>query len=157
MPKYWKDGKENKVRAIYRNGRVGQVVILDNVSYGNSPDFDKYPLARYPQPTIFTIVEKTEGKDGHYVVLDPKGNRLVLRDEDHGASEPNLFDASEWFAWNAMRERDKLASKERRIEQLEGQLALLKDILTKQGFRIVSMEQAEKLGIEINHSFYIKS
>jgi len=147
MLEFWKDGKKVEVRAIYSKGRVGQVVILDHVNYGDNPDLTKYPLAQYAQPYAFTIVEKAEGKEGYYVVVDKEGNRVVLRDEHFGASEPYLYDANEWLAWQRMHEREKLARKERKIEQLEGHLALLKEILTKQGIRLVSEETAKKLGI----------
>lgn len=147
MLEFWKDGKKVGCEAIYGRGHVGQVVVLDHVSFGDNPNLEKYPLARYPQPYAFTIVEKVEGKDGYYVVMDGDGSRIVLCDQYYGASEAYLYDANEWLAWQKEHAREKLARKERKIEQLEGHLALLKEILTKQGIRLVSEETAKKLGI----------
>lgn len=47
-----------------------------------------------------------------------------------------------------MREKEKFSRKERKIAQLEGHLELLKDILIKQGIRIVTKAQAEDLGLK---------
>ncbi|MBL7058043.1 hypothetical protein ISS03_01780 [Patescibacteria group bacterium] len=147
MLEFWKDGKKVEVTAIYGKGRVGQVVILDQVSYGDNPDLTKYPLAKYPQPYAFTIVEKVEGKDGYYVVLDDEDNRLVLRNEYPGASGSYLYDANEWISWERMYKQEKLARKERKIQQLEDHVARLKDTLVNLGFLIVSEEVVKKLGI----------
>lgn len=66
----------------------------------------------------------------------------------YGASESYLYDAQEWLKWNAMRENEILSRKQRNIEQLEGHMELLKDILIKQGARIVTEEQAKDLGLK---------
>ena len=58
-----------------------------------------------------------------------------------------IFDAQEWLTWNAMREKEKFSRKQRKIEQLEGHVDLLKDILVKQGVRVVTEEQAKELEI----------
>lgn len=147
MLEFWKEGKKVECVAIYTRGRVGQAVILDYVSFGDNPDLTKYPLASYAQPYAFTIAEKVEGKQGYYVVVDDKDKRIVLRDEHYGASCSYLYDANDWISWQKEKAREKLARKERKIEQLEGNLALLKDILVNQGIRIVSEATARKLGI----------
>ena len=54
----------------------------------------------------------------------------------------------EWLTWNDLREKEKLSRKQRKIEQLESQKELLKDILVKQGIRIVTKAQAEDLGLK---------
>ena len=46
-----------------------------------------------------------------------------------------------------MHEKEKLSRKERKIEQLQGHVDLLKDILIKQGTRIVTEKQGKDLGI----------
>ena len=56
-------------------------------------------------------------------------------------------DAQEWLTWNAMHETEKLSRKQRKIEQLEGHVELLKDILIKQGTRIVTEAQARDLNL----------
>lgn len=150
MLEFYKDGKQVAIQAIYNQGHVDQVVILDNVHYGNDPDFTKEPLAQYAQPYAFTIVEKVEGKDGYYIIVDGEGTRLILRNKYagcHGASEEHLYDANEWLTWREMQKKEQLASKEQEIAQLKSHLALLKDIFTNQGVRVVSQETAKKLGI----------
>lgn len=47
-----------------------------------------------------------------------------------------------------MREKENFSRKQRKIEQLEGHVELLKDILIKQGARIVTEAQAEDLGLK---------
>lgn len=148
MLSFWQNGKEIEVKAIYGNGKVGQTVIFgQRVDWGVNPDTTKYPLSQYPCPSIFTIVEKIEGKNGYYVLSDANGNRIKLQDEYYGASESYLYDAQEWLTWNALHEKEKLSRKQRKIEQLEGHVELLKDILIKQGARIVTQEQAKDLGL----------
>ena len=148
MLSFWQNGKEIEVKAIYGNGKVGQTVIFgQRVDWGVNPDTTKYPLSQYPCPSIFTIVEKIEGKNGYYVLSDANGNRIKLQDKFYGASEGYLYDAQEWLTWNALREKEKLSRKQRKIEQLEGHVELLKDILIKQGARIVTKEQAKDLGL----------
>ena len=46
-----------------------------------------------------------------------------------------------------MHETEKLSRKQRKIKQLEGHVELLKDILIKQGTRIVTEAQAKDLGL----------
>ena len=46
-----------------------------------------------------------------------------------------------------MHEKVKLSLKQRKIEQLEGHVELLKDILIKQGAHIVTEAQAKDFGL----------
>ncbi len=148
MLEFWQNGKKIEVNAIYGKGKVGQTVIFgQRVNWGVTPDTTKYPLSKYPCPSIFTIVERKEGKDGYYILSDANGNRIKLQDEFHGTSESYLYDAQEWLTWNAMHEMEKLSRKQRKIAQLEGIVELLKDILIKQGVRIVTEAQAKDLGL----------
>ena len=59
-----------------------------------------------------------------------------------------LYDPQEWLTWNDLHEKEKLSRKQRKIEQLESQKELLKDILIKQGIRIVTKAQAKDLGLK---------
>ena len=147
MLEYSKDGKKIECKAIYGKGRVGQVVILSNVSFGENPNFKEWPLAKYAQPYAFTIIEKVEGKDGYYTVTDVDGNHITLQDQYYGASESYLYDANEWLAWQKGCTKEKLRLKEEEIQHLESQKDLLKSILVSQGFRVISENQAKKLGI----------
>ncbi len=145
---FWKDGKQVQLAAVRMNGHVGQVLIFDGVSYGDrSTPSEKYPLAGYQQPAIFTIVEKIEGENAHYVVTDAENRRIVLPSGFHDPST-YMYDLKEWLAFQESRISEKLARKEAKIALLEAHLALLKSILTNQGVRVVSAEQAKKLGIE---------
>lgn len=149
MLEFWQNGKKIEVKAIYDKGTVGQMVIFgQRVDWDVNPVPTKYPLSQYSCPSIFTIVEKVEGKDGYYILRDVNGNLIKLQDKWYGASESYLYDAQEWLEWNDMREKEKFSRKERKISQLEGHLELLKDILIKQGIRIVTKAQAEDLGLK---------
>ena len=102
MLSFWQQGKEIAVKPIYGKGKVGQMVIFgERVDWGINSDPIKYPLSRYSYPSIFTIVEKVEGKEGYYVLKDVSGNLIKLQDKYHGAYEPYLYDAQEWLTWNS--------------------------------------------------------
>ncbi len=146
MLEFWQNGKKIGIMAIYGDGKVGQMVIFgQRVDWGVDPDTTKYPLSQYHCPSIFTIVERKEGKDGYYVLSDVNGNRIKLQDEFYGANEEYLYDAQEWLTWSYLHEKEQLSRKQRKIEQLEGHVELLKDILIKQGVHIVTEAQAKDL------------
>lgn len=147
MLQYWKDGQEITYYPIYGLGRVGQVVVLAGVGFGANPDLAKFPLARYSQPHAFTIIERVEGRDGYYVVVDEVGSRTILRDETYGPSQNWLYDVNEWMTWQVEHAKEVVCRNEERIKELEGQLALLKDILIRQGIKVITKEQADTLGI----------
>lgn len=139
MLRYWKDGKEIRCDAIHDKGHVGQVVIFDRVSIGN----DKHPLKKYPQPYVFTIMEKIEGKGWHYVMKDAEGELINI----YSGDSRYFYDAIELVTWEGGDYIEKQMRSQDKIRMLESQLELLKNILTKQGIRIVTQEEAEKLGI----------
>ena len=146
MLEFWKDGKKIELRAIYEKGKVGQMVILgERVNWGVNPDPRKKPLSQYTYPSIFTIVEKVEGKEGYYILKDANSNSIKVTFES--CDSWWLYDAQEWLNFNKMHEKEKLSRKERKIEQLQGHVDLLKDILIKQGTRIVTEKQIKDLGI----------
>ena len=150
MLEFWQNGKANQIFCIGTSGKVGQSVIYgDRVDWGVNPDPIKYPLSQYPSPSLFTILEKKEDEYGYgyYVLSDANGNRIKLQDIFKRASSSHLYDAQEWLTWNALHEKEKLSRKQRKIEQLEGHVELLKDILIKQGTRIVTQAQAKDLGL----------
>lgn len=146
MLKYWKDGKEVILHAIYSSGRVNQVIILGKkVDWGESPNAEKYPLSQYPYLTVFTIVGiSTHPEEKYYVLRNPDGKNFILK---FGEAD-YLYDIKEWLEFNAIREAEKMAHKQRKIETLESQVDLLKDILVKQGVRVLTKEQAKALGIK---------
>ena len=149
MLEFWQDGKKIELNAIYDKGKVGQMVI-----YGQRCDWGKktnptiVPLSQYPCPSIFTIMEKKEGDvDGYYILSDFKGNTIKLNYFYSSSGANVLYDAQEWLTWTDMREKEKFSLKQRKIERLEGHVELLKDILIKQGARIVTEAQAKNLGL----------
>lgn len=145
MLEFWQNGKKIAIEAIGYTGKVGQLVVY--AKHYDCPTPTKcYPLSMYPCPSIFTIVELGSSPcwlEG-YTLSDSKGNHIYL--PMHEGSY--IFDAQEWLTWNAMREKEKFSRKQRKIEQLEGHVDLLKDILIKQGVRVVTEEQARVLNIE---------
>lgn len=142
---YWKDGKKIVCHGIYENGHEGQIVVSDNVSFGEKPDPKKWPLAFYPRPTIFTILKKTPNG---YFLADQNGKEFLVPGEHCG--EPSygyLYDANEWAQWARAYHLEKIGRKDTKIEQLEAHLAMLKEILIKQGFRVITEAQAKELGL----------
>ncbi|OGY42813.1 MAG: hypothetical protein A2Y67_03760 [Candidatus Buchananbacteria bacterium RBG_13_39_9] len=138
---YWKNGKKVQLDGIYDQGRVGQVVILANVSYGENPDLGKRPLAAYPQPTFFVI--KVVGRDDadvhFYTLVDPDCKEVLCGNSDWS----NLYDAREWGEWQKQHHEEKMKRKDGRIAHLESQVDLLRSILIQQGVKLITPEQAE--------------
>ncbi|MBO5179988.1 MAG: hypothetical protein J6B87_06560 [Clostridia bacterium] len=145
MLEFWRNGERIAIEAIGYTGKVGQLVVY--AKYFNCPEpTERHPLSMYPCPSIFTIVELGESPywTKVYTLSDSKGNRVHLPIQEGSY----IFDAQEWLTWNAMREKEKFSRKQRKVEQLEGHVDLLKDILIKQGVRVVTEEQASALNIE---------
>lgn len=136
MPlEYQKDGRTVRCKEIRSNGHVGQTIVLASVKFG-----DKDVLARYPQPCVFTIIEKFDEPNGSYVLADSEGQLITTNFRW-------FYDANEYLAWEMGRTKEKLSRKNCRIKVVEAHLALLRDILIKQGIRVVTQEQANALGI----------
>lgn len=148
MLNYWKDGKEIIVPSIGRDGRVGQVLILgEKVDWKKTSFNSENPLTNYPYLSVFTIVLKNE-HDEYYVLRDSHDNNFIIYWHTFTCNVRYLYDISTWLEFNAIREAEKLSRKQRKIEQLEGHVDMLKDILIKQGARIITEKQAEELGIK---------
>lgn len=131
--------------AIYDNGKVADVVVLDNVTLDKS---EGSPLSDYIQPAFFTIVELHFSNDCRDTITS-----YLIRDSD-GAE----FDVSSRYGWYLVRlvdwvenkeqlRRETIKHKENKIIQLQYQLDILKEILTNQGIRIVKESQAKELGL----------
>jgi len=140
---YKKDGELIKVIPISDKGYIGQMVVLDHVTYDKD-----HELSKYPQPYAFTIVRKVLGKSGYYVVKDQEDVEIIVKDIYKGARELYMYDLHEWLIWNSQNTKSKLGKKDDKIKKLEDHLDLLKRILTDQGFRVISETQAKKLGID---------
>lgn len=125
----------DSIKPISNNGRIDQVVILDNVHLGSNS-----PLAPYSQPQIFTIAKKDESG---YSLRDSENN-LIIVDYD---TMSYVFDATEWMGWSLGRIDRVITSGNKRIQTLQGHVSLLTGILTSQGVRVVTQEQAEELGL----------
>ncbi len=144
MLEYYKDGEKISLRGLYDRGEVGRPVILDDVCFGEkSPS----PLAKYPPRTVFTIVEKkvTSNWNYSYVLSDKDGNRFVLTRDSN--STGYIYDLEEWSLFQYEKAQEHYIRKNAKIAHLESQVALLKDILIKQGVRVVTQEQAKTLGL----------
>ena len=85
MLEFLQNGKKIEVNAIYDKGKVGQTVIFgQRVDWGVNPNPTEYPLSQYPCPSIFTIVEKQEGKELHLIksslkILGNKKQKDILK------------------------------------------------------------------------------
>lgn len=150
MLRYWKNGKEVIIEAIYSKGRIGQIVILgEKVDWGKSTNSKANPLSQYPYLSVFTIVSiSTHPEDKHYLLKDSNGKTFILPIDSIHSDTCYLYDIDVWLSFNAIREDEKMSRKQKKIETLESQVDLLKGILTNQGIRIVTKEQAKALGIE---------
>lgn len=147
MLEYWKNGERIELNAIYGKGIVGQTVILGERVCWDGIDPDEKQLSKYPYLSVFTIIDKKDGKDGYYLLKDSQNCAVILKDKHYGASCAYLYDLNEWLQFNEKKQEEKLSRKQRKIEQLEGHVNLLKDILVKQGIRIVTENEGKELGI----------
>jgi hypothetical protein len=151
---YFKDGKKVECKSIGTSGFVGQIVIYGRNVDWSSPDktveevAELQPLSRYEAPAVFKIIQKILGKDGYYILEDSNKKPIRVQCEHYGAYSTYLFDAQDWVTWDTSHKLEKLSRKQRKVEQLEGHLALLKDILVNQGFRVITEEQANELGFK---------
>lgn len=93
--------------------------------------------------SIFTIVEKKYGDDGYYTLRDSSGNIIKVNFGD----ACYLYDSQEWVKWKERNSTEYKNLSEANIKCLEEKIELLKDILVKQGIRIVTQEHANKLGL----------
>ncbi|MDR1754182.1 MAG: hypothetical protein LBR74_04660 [Eubacterium sp.] len=149
MLERWKGGQWEALYGIGSRGYIGQVVVYgQRVDFGKNPDPVENPLAFYPYPSVFTITEKAEGKDVYYILKDCKGKSVKQNVETCGDCELCLYDADEWLAWKVEASENMTRGYQREISRLEDHITLLKDILIKQGIRIITEEAAEKLGIK---------
>ena len=147
MLNYWKDGKEIIVPSVGEDGREGQVLILgEKVDWGKTSFNSKNPLTNYPYLSVFTIVLKNKA-DEYYVLRDSHDKTFIIHWHTFTCNVRYLYDITTWLEFNTAREAEKISRKQRKIEQLEGHVDMLKDILIKQGPHIVTEKQAEALGI----------
>lgn len=128
-------GRVVECTAIYNKGQVGQAVILDQVTFGPG-----HALNGYSHPSAFTITEIAEDS---YFLRDGCGVSVVVQHKDGSF----LYPANQWLAWKKAQTDDVAAASAEYVERLTDRLKTLTEILTKQGFRVVTEEQAEKLGI----------
>lgn len=148
---YYKDGIKIECHCISENGHVGQVVILNGTTLS-----DDHPFGGYHQPYAFTIVERVDGENGYYIIVDSEAKKYKLslcgtkstESDALGWMICNLYDANEWLAWKDGETKNEFADKKREVKELKSNIALLKDILIKQGFRIITEEQAKVLVIK---------
>ncbi|MCX6735521.1 MAG: hypothetical protein NTZ13_00345 [Candidatus Parcubacteria bacterium] len=144
MLEYYKDGETVRLDALYGKGVVGRRVILDNVCFSKD---SISPLAKYPSRTVFAIIEKTfvDNWNYSYVLMDNSGERFVLSRD--GGDTAYIYDLEAWALFLYESEKEHRARKDKKIAHLESQVALLKDILIKQGVRVITQEQSKTLGL----------
>ncbi len=139
MDYYDVDGNLVECNPIYGEGREGQIVVLDSVSFKESNS----PLAEYAQPAFFHVVSQT---DDYCMLRDLEGCTVELKGADLG-SVVYLYDLKEWASWTTGKAANKLRQRNIQIGNLLLKLDLLKDILIRQGTKIVTESEAKKLGL----------
>jgi len=144
MLEFWKDGMKQELKAISSNGKVGQVVVLTHVVLSEENIFYKYP-----QPALFTIKEKIEGKDGFYMLLDSKNELIKWHEDFYGAYSYYLYDAQEWALFVKDEQEQKRKDFICKCSDLEKSIELLKSILIAQGVKLVTQEQLDAIGLKL--------
>jgi hypothetical protein len=131
-------------KAIYDKGKVADVVVLDNVALDKTKD---NPLSNYVQPAFFTIVgiDCRDYKDRSYLLRDMAGMEFNI-DPEYGWWLVKLED---WYKNKQQVYSESIKRKENKIDKLNNQIEILKEILTNQGIRIVTEVQVRELGITL--------
>lgn len=132
--------------SVWKNGVVGQKVVVDYVGWGQTSETGGEPITGYPLKTRFTIIEVIQKNEhaNNYRLRDEEGDEFVIDSRHTGY----LYDIEDWYEFHLAKKDDELKRKKRRLRLVESHLDLLKGILTAQGIRIVTAEQAEALGIK---------
>jgi hypothetical protein len=138
------NGNPIRIRCIDTNGQKGQMVVLDKVNF--KPD---HTLSKYPQPAYFYIanvdyVEYRGRKHVEYRMQGEEGITVTVSE----ASACYFYDAIDHAKFCAGRDKEMIRRKDRKIANQATQLAVLKEVTTSQGVRIISDSQAKELGIE---------
>ncbi len=133
---YKKDGQTVRLNALWGKIQPGQKVICFHVHWRTN-----HPLASYAQPAAFTVV--SDEREGPIILRDSEGREVTIKQTDAGY----LYDAVEWGLFQYERQLEMLRRKQRKIEMLDAHLSMLKGILTAQGIRVVTAEQAKALGL----------
>lgn len=121
---------QNKISAIYSNGRIGQIIVLGRVIFSKE---DK--MYGFEQPHLFRIISK-EGENWSIVYeLESLSNGKKIEIDHKYVS--CLYDASEWVKQiNIEKEMQKNAASEK-IEELRDKIKMLTDILIRQGNKVI--------------------
>ncbi|MFA6097887.1 MAG: hypothetical protein WC788_09790 [Candidatus Paceibacterota bacterium] len=133
-----KNNVKESLKPIHSEGRIGQIVVLDKV--GVSADDQ---LHQFEQPHLFRIISKEgEGWDTVYKLESlASGKKITLGKYDSSY----FYDASEW-AYDMRDEKERQKKKvSEKIEDLKGKIAMLTDILTKQGNRVIVVSDEEEI------------
>lgn len=138
---YKKDGQTIRLEGLWDRVTASQKVILLKVSFGPN-----HPLSRYEQPAAFTVIGRPPpgATTGDLKLLDTDGREVIARIGDAGY----MYDSIEWGLFQFHRQQEVERRKQAKIDQLDAHLNMLKSILIAQGFRIVTAEQAETLGLK---------
>ena len=109
------------------------------------PEPEPNPLLRYDTPAIFTVVEVPGSDNGTRLLLRDIYGIEINRSVSLGPVSTTMWPSGGMFQYQRLQEL--LRRKNNKIDQQDGQLQILKDILKAQGIRIVTAEQAEALGL----------
>ena len=135
------------IQPIFGKGKKGQNVILCGWCPEQYIDRETTPVDNYPQPYLFKIfsIGYQDGKE-FYILMDQEGN-MVDSDSTGGAQCGHFYDAQEFIQAVSKEFIDEIARLNQTIAYRDVTLEFCKEILSKQGQRIVTMEQAKALGI----------
>lgn len=140
------NGEQVELQPIYDNPlSVGGVLVFDLISGDRLKQLieAKHSLALFPQPSFFFVSAQTDFS----IYLYPLGRENDIIEIRCNNRLDYLFKLEEWAKWKTRRDREKIARKEAKINQLTAQLEMLKDILKAQGFRVITAEKAAELGL----------
>jgi hypothetical protein len=136
---YDRDGVKKELKPLGGKGRVGQVVVLAFVKLREAE-----PLAKYSQPSIFTIAERVGDSCR---LVDSEGMSVTVKRFHARLCLDWFYDATEFLRWNAEREEAEMWRRDQKEHNLCRSVELLTGIMERQGVRVITESQAAELGI----------
>ena len=140
------------VKRIRGTAAVGDILVLDHVSLGTDD-----PLHRYTGRAAFFTVTEVRQVQEHtppgdvgttYTLRDTAGVEIQTAVEPFGGGVNYLIAVEDWREWKNQQEEKKRKALEERIRTLSDREAVLREVLTAQGVRVVTEPQAVALGIK---------
>ncbi len=138
-------GEDIGINPIYDKGQPKQMIALGGADWGKD---SVNPLSKYHTGDIF-IINKVGGGAFRYRLTHVKTSKQVLISSSDSFSSSVLYDFFEWEKFQNLKSQDLKIRDNNLIDRLKNERNLLRNILTDQGIRVITTEQAKQIGLNI--------